>query len=129
MAVDVRFDAVRSGYPFMSFSFSILPCSFCSFVQILNSSSKKSKLKQIIILNLKVLEMQLERESQIYKPRSNSRPQLYIEGNDKLFFQTIWMFPVFVKCQHSRRCDFCLHCPSASWLPCLKLTFIRPPIW
>ena len=30
----------------------------------------------------------------------------YIEGNDKFFFQTIWMLPVFIKCQHSRRCDY-----------------------
>lgn len=34
MVVDVRFDAVPSGYPFMSFSFWSLPRSVFSFVQM-----------------------------------------------------------------------------------------------
>jgi hypothetical protein len=52
MAVDVRFDAVPSGYPFMSFSFWIL-VRFALLFKYQIPVAKKSKLKQIIILNRK----------------------------------------------------------------------------
>jgi hypothetical protein len=49
MAVDVRrFDAAPSGYPFMSFSFWILPCSFSSLVKCIKFQQGEPRSKQLL---------------------------------------------------------------------------------